>query len=622
MMTYPKIRKKISIKIVAGILTIFFIWYDVAWARDLYFYGESSDSAASQNIADEQRKQEQSNKFSPSYLIEQQKKHEMVIGQKQAAEDDITNLQERLKKKLSDESNDTGWNLRNLRGGGTGLPAKAAAKKNSPAERPVAEAQAVTVKEDESIVIKLKGQGIGNDNTRINFIIVSGPEKGGLELKDPGDPSEYIYTPHTGMTGIDIFTFKVKDESSYSEIALVLINIKPANTKPEAEASSITVTQGTSKVIILSATDEDGDILEYEIVSGVKLDDGGNKIRTGHGMLERDPSVLSQYTYTPDDDYIGDDAFTFRVKDGEGEEDEAVISISVERAENRRPEAAAQDVTLSEDRQERIILSASDADGDPISDYEIAGAPSHGRLELENTGNPSIYVYIPDADYNGGDSFAFRVKDINGNWSDPAAVTLSIEGVNDAPVANAQDLTVAQDGELSVTLGATDVDSPALTYMIVGGPKHGRIIGDGQNVIYVPDEGFTGSDVFTFKASDGEADSESVNIFIDVKDTIAPAIILDASTPSLINTKSLAVSYKVDGIDKTRTFSGLSEGVNSLTITEVDLAGNTQIKNFNVTVDTIAPAITLDASTPSLINAKSLTVSYKADGVDKTKAFS
>jgi len=98
-------------------------------------------------------------------------------------------------------------------------------------------------------------------------------------------------------------------------------------------------------------------------------------------------------------------------------------------------------------------------------------------------------------------------------------------------------------------------------------------------------------------------------------------VALDAATPSLIKAKTLTVSYTADGVAKTKFFDGLIEGGNTLTIIEKDLAGNQTTVNWHVTVDTLAPVVTLDPETPSMIASSSFTVNYTVDGVFKQKTF-
>ncbi|MFA5167265.1 MAG: Ig-like domain repeat protein [Candidatus Omnitrophota bacterium] len=104
-------------------------------------------------------------------------------------------------------------------------------------------------------------------------------------------------------------------------------------------------------------------------------------------------------------------------------------------------------------------------------------------------------------------------------------------------------------------------------------------------------------------------------------DTVPPAVMLDAGTPSLIKMKTLTVSYAADGVAKTKLFEGLVEGENTLTFIEKDLAGNQTTVNWNVTVDTIAPVVVLDTETPTWIVSSSIVVGYTLDGVFKLKTF-
>ncbi|MFH0985363.1 MAG: interleukin-like EMT inducer domain-containing protein [Candidatus Omnitrophota bacterium] len=77
-------------------------------------------------------------------------------------------------------------------------------------------------------------------------------------------------------------------------------------------------------------------------------------------------------------------------------------------------------------------------------------------------------------------------------------------------------------------------------------------------------------------------------------DTVPPEILF--TSPSVTNQKNYTLTYTADGIAKTKVFADLEEGVNALSIAEVDPSGNQTIANWNVTVDTIAPigAITIN----------------------------
>src|SRR5207244_1992224 len=90
----------------------------------------------------------------------------------------------------------------------------------------------------------------------------------------------------------------------------------------------------------------------------------------------------------------------------------------------------------------------------------------HGALTLNADGS---FTYTPDADFNGTDTFTYRAYDGQA-YSDEVAVTITVNPVNDAPVAADGSLTTAEDTAAAGTLVATDVDSPTLTYAVVTGP--------------------------------------------------------------------------------------------------------------------------------------------------------
>ena len=97
-----------------------------------------------------------------------------------------------------------------------------------------------------------------------------------------------------------------------------------------------------------------------------------------------------------------------------------------------------------------------------------------------------------------------------------ATVNITVNAVNDAPVAEDQDVTTEEDTPKEVTLSATDVENDSLTYEIVDSPQHGSLSGSGAELTYTPDPDFFGDDSFTYKANDGNADSNVATVSITV----------------------------------------------------------------------------------------------------------
>ncbi|MDW0149597.1 MAG: Ig-like domain-containing protein, partial [Nitrososphaeraceae archaeon] len=102
------------------------------------------------------------------------------------------------------------------------------------------------------------------------------------------------------------------------------------NTEPIAQDGSVTTAQNQQLNIKLNANDADGDDLSFTIV-----DDPSN------GQLGNVNPSTNTVTYTPDEDYSGEDNFTFIVNDGTIDSKEATVSITVE--EEQQTEQAQQE---------------------------------------------------------------------------------------------------------------------------------------------------------------------------------------------------------------------------------------------------------------------------------------
>jgi hypothetical protein len=124
---------------------------------------------------------------------------------------------------------------------------------------PVAEPQRVTTVKDTAKAITLVATDA--DNKSLVYKIVTQPKNGKLE----GKGADFIYTPRTGFSGTDSFSFKVNDGTSNSRITLVNITVRPNNNPPVADSQSVMVMAGQSSTIYLAAQDKDGDKLNYRI---------------------------------------------------------------------------------------------------------------------------------------------------------------------------------------------------------------------------------------------------------------------------------------------------------------------------------------------------------------------
>src|SRR5205814_2031943 len=202
-------------------------------------------------------------------------------------------------------------------------------------------------------------------------------------------------------------------------------------------------------------------------------------------------------------------SFNFKVNDGTTDSGETSVLITVS-AVNDSPVANSQSVETNEDTAKAVTLTGSDVEGDALT-YTVTTYPAHGAL----TGTAPNLTYTPGANYNGSDSFVFKVNDGHVDSAD-ATVSITVSPVNDRPVADSQPVTTNEDTAKAVTLSGSDVDGDALTYTITVAPSHGALSGTAPNLTYTPAANYNGGDSFTFKVRDGQADSASATVAITI----------------------------------------------------------------------------------------------------------
>jgi len=356
---------------------------------------------------------------------------------------------------------------------------------------------------DEDTALVGQAQGGDADGGAVTFSVASGPGHGELDLAADGS---FTYTPDADWSGEDAFGFEVSDGDQTAE-ASVTVTVAPVNDAPAADAKAAETDEDVAVAVTLSGTDADDDDLSYEVVSG-----------PSHGSLS---GTAPELTYTPADDWHGEDAFTYRASDGELASEPATVSVSVAPVEDA-PWAKDASAATDEDTALEAQAAGGDADGDAV-EFSVASGPAHGELELAADGS---FTYTPDADWSGEDAFGFEVSD--GDQTAQATVTVTVAPVNDAPVAADGSYATVVDGALSDGVSASDVDGDDLTYAVSAAPSHGVVdLSADGSFTYTPEASYVGDDAFSFTASDGEATSEAATASI----TVHPRPRVDSITP-------------------------------------------------------------------------------------------
>ena len=371
------------------------------------------------------------------------------------------------------------------------------AEENQP---PVAQGEAYTTDEDTALTVDALFGLLANDTDPngdpLTAVLVSGTREGALALNVDGS---FTYTPRANFFGEESFSYRAYDGAAYSNVATVTIAVNPVNDAPVAEEDQATTAEDAPVTIPVLANDYDwdGDQLSLAVLA----------TPPGHGVVAFNPD--GTLTYTPAENFFGSDSFSYKASDGVLLSNEATVSITVN-AVNDAPVALGESYATDEDQVLTALLPGvlgndTDVDGDSLSAILVAG-PAHGTLTLEANG---AFSYLPELNYFGGDGFTYRAHD-GGLDSNVATVRIEVRPVNDAPVVVDAEASTVEDTPLVLDLAnlASDVDSALLTLSIVTGPAHGALSANADGSFrYTPALDYFGDDSFSFRANDGQLDS-------------------------------------------------------------------------------------------------------------------
>src|SRR6188474_1493967 len=247
------------------------------------------------------------------------------------------------------------------------------------------------------------------------------------------------------------------------------------NQAPKAEDQKVSIDANDKVKITLEGNDDDkDDKIQFDIVSD-----------PSHGKLDNFDKSDGTVTYIPEQDYSGDDGFKFKVIDDKGEQsDSADVEIEVKAvtqtdqqattttgdetdqqatttttgdetnteaenqttkqllknnelsANNQSPFAYGQDLSIHMNEKADITLNGKDDDNDPIQ-FAIVSNPTDASLDNFDTTKGTL-TFVPETDYIGNESFAFKVIDDKEVESNVATVSVEVKEnnqTNQAPLA-------------------------------------------------------------------------------------------------------------------------------------------------------------------------------------------
>ncbi|EPM4308766.1 tandem-95 repeat protein [Vibrio parahaemolyticus] len=244
-------------------------------------------------------------------------------------------------------------------------------------------------------------------------------------------------TPTADWNGSETLTFTATDPSGESVSQTVDFTVAPV---VDIEADSADVVEDTPTIINVLGNDT------FESTDKVVSLDADNGPKNGTVIVNNDGTV----TYTPDDNYVGEDTFTYIVTSG-GMSESTTVEVNVTPV-NDAPVAKDDIATTQEDTAVTIdvLPNDTDVDGDKLSIQSASAPEAQGKVEIVD----GKLVFTPAENFNGDAEITYTVTD--GQLTDEAKVTVTVNPVNDAP-------TIKVDAVESITEDAVSTDTVVAT---------------------------------------------------------------------------------------------------------------------------------------------------------------
>lgn len=237
-----------------------------------------------------------------------------------------------------------------------------------------------------------------------------------------------------------------------------------------------------------------------------------------HGVL--DFHADGSFEYTPEAGWSGVDSFVYVGSDGSTTSAAATVNLTIR--EPSAPTAAADTYLVGRGAtvsvaSPGVLANDRDLNTEDVLSAVLVSAPSTGTLDLATNGS---FTYVPPTGYQGTVAFAYRASD---GALDSSIATATIQ-LDYAPVAQADDYYIDEYQSITTTIengvlrGDTDADGDQLTVVLVRSTTNGQLqLQTDGSFTYSHDDGFAGTDTFTYYATDGylRTATTTVRIIID-----------------------------------------------------------------------------------------------------------
>lgn len=272
---------------------------------------------------------------------------------------------------------------------------------------PVAQNDNASTAVGTAVMVPVLANDSDPDGNTLTISAVGQPQNGTAETRG----SNINYLPRAGFVGSDTFSYTIADGQGGSASATVTVTVsgRPPIANPDGATTGTGIP--TTINVLANDSDPDGDRLSVAAV--------GNAAH-GTATLNADGSV----TYVSAAGYVGNDTFTYTLRDATGATATGVVTIEVVAVNlNRAPNAVDDSymMMLGNVLTVDVLTNDSDPDGDAIS-IVANTLPTNGFLTVGSGGQ---FYYQARPGFNGNDYFTYTISDPSG-LTDTATVTIMV----------------------------------------------------------------------------------------------------------------------------------------------------------------------------------------------------
>ncbi|WP_197998444.1 tandem-95 repeat protein, partial [Gimesia aquarii] len=382
-----------------------------------------------------------------------------------------------------------------------------------------------------------------NDASTLTYNIVMPPAEGTANSNGDGtftfDPGAAFQDLAAGETRQVTFTYTATDaHAAVSNTGTVTITVTGVNDAPAANNDAFATDENTSITAqnVFNAnpnsadTDVESQAFNVTAVNGIAANVSSLITLASGALLTLNHD--GTFVYDPNGSFdslsagvSASDLFSYTITDNQGGTDTATVSIIINGI-NDAPIVLNESIAVVSDGSTintSVLADDVDNDDDPISlTYTIISAPLEGTALVNHDGS---FNFDPGTDFQDlltGETrqvtFTYTATDVHNAISNTGTVTVTVTGVNDAPVASDANIAATEDG-VAVTTGIlasdvdTDNDPSTLTYNIVMPPAEGTANANGDGTFtFDPGAAFqdlaageTRQVTFTYTATDAHA---------------------------------------------------------------------------------------------------------------------